>query len=454
MISYRGKQAAKLGLPAPPDSQPNHKRKDVIPVFGNRRAHVVALVTSILCLVVAIATTQALAGDTPQSNCLKFGKVGVCPTLNTATFLFNTATPTTASVSISVDKSYALTVLDLKAKKSHRITIRSIAPATTYNFIVKVTPKHGKPTTWSKGSFPTGAIGSVPASLTSSGNKLLLNGVPFTPIMVWGYNCATSDYVKDVIALGAKVLEEGVPIPCDSETLHTALQNQVWWYSKSSSEQEQLAALPELLEGSSGILPAYDAGSLLGCHSQSDIGLYNAVKSHSSTRPVVSTVTVSTHLDLTHLNCLSAVGAHALFWATFVAGGKGVEYYAHDNTTQGGSTIFSVLPSIPAQAQRDASELMALEPAIASGKQLSLSSGPKSSIREMAWVYGGATYVVAVNTNNSSLSSSLTLPSTRATMATVLWEGRSVKLKAATFSDNFAPLAVHVYKLVPPGPKK
>lgn len=413
------------------------------------RAHrFLALV--VLCVAVAVATVGAQARNTEMpKTCTKFGSVVVCTTLNTATFTFSTKTKTTASVSTSVDTSYALTALDLSTKAAHRISIPE-APATKYNFRVTVTPAKGKPIT-TKGSFTTGAIASTPASLTTRGHKLLLDGVPFTPIMVYGYECATIEYANSAIGLGADVLQEAESsTPCDSATLHAALNGQIWWFSNDAATQSQLNDLPELLQGTVPFYSAIDAGSLLGCKSTSDLGLYNVVKSHSAT-PVISSIVVSTHLDQNHANCLNAAASHALFWATIVAGGDGVEYYAHGSKAD----EFSVQPDIPAQAIRDRDQLATLEPAVAAGAPIGVQVDSQSPVRITGWKYGGATYVIAINTQKVATSVGFVIPGFRGTSsAQVLWEGRGKKSKNGEFSDSFAPLAVHFYKLLPPAPVK
>jgi hypothetical protein len=409
-----------------------------------RKAHVMALIISILCLVVAAATTTApasKAGALP--SCSKFGIVTACPTLNQVKVSFTTSSPTTASVNTSVDTGYEQTVLDKRLKKVHSITIPE-NPAATYHIKVTATPSKGKSSTW-VGSFTTGAIGSVPATVTSNGNKLLLNGVPSTLIMVYGYYCSTNSYTSSALSLGAKVIQEGSPQPCDITTLHAGLGNQVWWYSRSPTDQQQLAGLPELLPVTSTLRLVADPG--WGCNRSSDTNFYNLVKAHSAQQPVESVLNVSENLDLRHKNCLSSEDLHSLFWTTFAASGMGVEYYAHGATVDS----FSVLPTIPAQASADAARLATLTSGLAAGKNLVAKIDPTSAVKLRTWTYGGVIYVIAVNTGSSTTSASFTIPNTKSKTAVGLWGTPNLAVgKDGTTKASFKPLGVSFWKLLPP----
>ena len=411
-----------------------------------RKTRCLALIIPILCLAVATAAAPAqITAANGTSNCTKVGIATVCPGFNTVKVSFTTPTKTTASVSTSVDKSFALTVLDQRAKKTHNITIPE-PPAKTYNLKVTATPAKGKSSTWI-GSFATGVIGSVPAMISSKGNKFLVNGMPLGLIAVEGYECATPDYVKDVISMGANILEKGVAAPsCDTATLHGALNNQVWWYSNDPSDQQQPSTLGELLqEGSTDLTAVADPGSLLGCASKSDLGLYQLVKKKASEGPVISTIVVTQKLDASDDNCIDPVRLNSLFWTTFAAGGSGVGYYVRSGVPGN----FSVVPSLPAMAVKDANELTTLEPCILNGKSLPVKTDLNGPVKISAWQYAGMICVIAANTRNAPVQGTFSLNS-KAKTAQVLWAARSVRMNAGSISESFAPLAVNIYKLLPP----
>jgi hypothetical protein len=66
-----------------------------------------------------------------------------------------------------------------------------------------------------------------------------------------------------------------------------------------------------------------------------------------------------------------------------------------------------------------------------------------------ARTWGGALYLIAVNSGYSAAQATFKLPVLNGRTLTVMGEGRRLASKGDSFTDSFAPLAVHVY-IAPP----
>ena len=77
------------------------------------------------------------------------------------------------------------------------------------------------------------------------------------------------------------------------------------------------------------------------------------------------------------------------------------------------------------------------------------SSANPSSVVTAAWELDGALYVVGVNTGIAAVDASLQVPGLAARTLSVLGEAPNAPSSADALSDQFAPLAVHLY-VAPP----
>ena len=121
-----------------------------------------------------------------------------------------------------------------------------------------------------------------------------------------------------------------------------------------------------------------------------------------------------------------AGGAHGLgfFPATYAPGiGAAVRNVTRDVAKLGPALV---APSIPAGSDQ-------------------------SLVRVGARAYGNAVYVIAVNAGFTPTAASIQVPGLAGRTLHVLDEERDIYSGDGTFSDSFAPLAVHVYVAAPPG---
>jgi hypothetical protein len=63
--------------------------------------------------------------------------------------------------------------------------------------------------------------------------------------------------------------------------------------------------------------------------------------------------------------------------------------------------------------------------------------------------WAGALYVIAVNSGWAAVNAKMTIPALDGRPLTVMGESRRVNSDGDTFTDRFAPMAVHIY-IAPP----
>ena len=74
---------------------------------------------------------------------------------------------------------------------------------------------------------------------------------------------------------------------------------------------------------------------------------------------------------------------------------------------------------------------------------------PQVEISARAWA--GATYVFAVNSGYTATDAKITVPALNGRTLSVMGESRRVDSDGDSFTDHFAPLAVHLYIAAPAG---
>jgi hypothetical protein len=122
-----------------------------------------------------------------------------------------------------------------------------------------------------------------------------------------------------------------------------------------------------------------------------------------------------------------------------VAGGAGaIGYFPNHWSTTIGTEI--------ARTNR---EIKALGPALLAS--ISPATSDVSGVRVSARTFNGATYVIAVNTTNTSLQAKITVDGIAGRSVVVVGGGQVVGADDTGFADNFGPLAARVYILQPPG---
>jgi hypothetical protein len=68
-------------------------------------------------------------------------------------------------------------------------------------------------------------------------------------------------------------------------------------------------------------------------------------------------------------------------------------------------------------------------------------------IRAAAWDWAGSRVIVAINSSTSAITAQISGLPLGMPDATVVSEGRTIRMASGAFSDNFASLAIHIYKI-------
>jgi hypothetical protein len=125
-------------------------------------------------------------------------------------------------------------------------------------------------------------------------------------------------------------------------------------------------------------------------------------------------------------------------------GAKGLIYYSYYD--------LRVLPQYPKMwswLKSIAAEVKTLSPMLLSpdDRGAAICLPPNGKIDTRLKQQGGRLYLIAVNTATEACQVTFKLGRLRSSKADVLFEGRSVKLAKTRMTDDFKPLAVHVYDL-------
>ena len=140
-------------------------------------------------------------------------------------------------------------------------------------------------------------------------------------------------------------------------------------------------------------------------------------------------------------------------WMALVHGSRGLIYFVHEFQPKFNEHALLDDPEMLAEVTRINRQIRelapilnapTLEPTAASVR----SSSPQVPIDLMAKRHGDATYVFAVGMRNGPARGTFALKGMpKAARAEVLGEGRTVAVRDGAFEDDFAPHAVHLYRI-------
>ena len=125
-------------------------------------------------------------------------------------------------------------------------------------------------------------------------------------------------------------------------------------------------------------------------------------------------------------------------WLAIAGGARGIGYFPYYWPASIGNAITGINRQITA-----------LAPALLGPDAPVTSVG--TGVYAGARAFDGARYVIAVNATPKATKATFTLPGLGSTVGWVYGESRSVPVQKGSFSDSFAPLAVHIYIVAPPG---
>ena len=456
------------------------------------------------------AIPQAHAGSSRTTTPVvrltgKADSVTVTTTFTTATFATTTNVPTTLTVATGTDKANLVSTPD-PLKSDHVVTVAGLSPDTTYYGLVTATPVKGTATKqWV--TFTTAAPGSAPATVTTQGNRWLLNGQRFIPITsLHGLQpgCVTPDLAANDRMMGIEALliwdpsalSEADCVDAQGDQIalvHAALAGQMWWqYDSSVDTQAGAAQVPEQAEmvgwpaSGSGTAVSYGGGradisqcwgavdpSWKAAYSDWYDGFASSLKPGRPSTTEISTEEYLTHAPH-HANCLIPSQLAWEFWGG-IGHGSDIRYITEPDNGTG----FDVAAQLQAEAGMLAAQLATLGPVLnwgtpvaikqarlvpvklpssigANGKVTKYSVVHVPPVALFAWRYGGRLYVLAINpelTLRQTANAIVKLPGAAGGTVKPLWNKASLTVKAGTATVRLGGLTAAWFQIAPDVPK-
>lgn len=219
-----------------------------------------------------------------------------------------------------------------------------------------------------------------------------------------------------------------------------ALLDGLGYWERSPEENQQLQGLPELVEWDARVRVITNPASLDVCSRNSTQALAAAIAKASDDGPVIYHINM--HSSSSTRNCLNPSRFRNVFWTVWVSGGDGMMMSFQSGPAPGDEVV--VDGQVQSSVASEARTMNKLAACLSRGKSKRVSTDSRH-VATRACTSASGSYVVAVNLANTS--NRTTINTTHGKKVRVIREGRSVKyVKSNSFSDNFGPLAVHIYK--------
>jgi hypothetical protein len=362
--------------------------------------------------------------------------------------------------------------------------LAGLEPNTTYLF--RLIAGSGSARAESRGTFTTGPIAAW-TTATTTANALFLDWQPFFPRMVW--RACPSDFAASIAAginlfMGSCVggSQQLASLAGKAYSVLDAHQSAgvdgrglVGWYQPDEADDSgaSLAALPPskqsrrvsfitlsnhffsaanpLPQGNPSypklIAPVDSVGFDLyplqiWCRTDAFQAVYQAQRELTvlaKGKPTFQWIEAATWNGCAGKpRSPTAQTVRAETWLAIAGGARGIGYFPYYWPAAIGKEITSL--------NRD---IAALAPALLAPETAVTSTG--TGVYAGARSFDGARYVIAVNATLKKTTAAFTLPGLGSTVGWVYGESRSVSVRKGTFTDSFAPLAVHIYMIAPAG---
>lgn len=132
-------------------------------------------------------------------------------------------------------------------------------------------------------------------------------------------------------------------------------------------------------------------------------------------------------------------------WLAIAGGARGIGWFTYA-WQDGRAQSYGVGPDVPAAQAATSSAIQSLAPMLLAPSVRGVASTRLDPVKVGARSYGGATYLIAVNSYDVPVRWSRALPGPAAgRRVTVVGEGRTLVARGGVLRDSFTPLAVHVY---------
>jgi hypothetical protein len=137
-------------------------------------------------------------------------------------------------------------------------------------------------------------------------------------------------------------------------------------------------------------------------------------------------------------------------WMSLIHGSRGLIYFVHQfKPTFNEHALLDdppMLASVTATNRRIRELAPVLNSPTVTGAAAVTTTDARVPVDVMVKRHGGATYLFAVGMRNAPTRARFTLPGTRGKV-TILDENRTLEIKNGIFEDDFAPYAVHLYRI-------
>jgi hypothetical protein len=364
---------------------------------------------------------------------------------NGASLNFTLSRRAKVTLNIGTDRKNTLALRSPSAAQSQSFDPGCLGPNRLYYYSLVAPTAQGNRTI-DQGQFMTNPVPDQPVEAQVVKDHITIGGRPCFPIISaptgWGVFCPQFMSVDDQLTLGVSVIASGDACGSDpaekSRELHQALWHKAWFLVLREVPPDYRLAFPEKLdfhlsppqEPISWGLELPESRGICGNGSF----LYD---SRSSLHPLMLVMYIGGSA-----RCFSPDKLSALLWLTVRGGTTGLIYYDTVGTPGG----FTVRPDLVRRAQLLSDQVATIGPVLF-GQRKAVKK-VRGGLRVSAWRYQGTTYVLAGNGNGKkSIKGSFTLAGSKTRRATVLWEGRSVKVARGTIHDLFKPLGVHWYRV-------
>lgn len=394
-----------------------------------------------------------------------------------ATVTWRTSLPTLTQVAYGLDG--AVLWSEASTGQEHRATLGGLTMGEHYQFQVVAWDNHGRREQSGLGTFTTPRSSDVTMSI--HGDTIHLNGQPFFPRMIMdgcdrlneilkeGINLFLLSNCSDHAALrgrafavrpynssvrGGHIIGRALPDEWDTSMPNTLTAAQLEGEIPKTPEPEFLTltnhfySRAEPLPQGKGMYPAMmSRGDVIGwdlyplqiwCRDNAFQDVFygqrelNTLSGGKPTYQWIEVTEMERDCGKAPTNRVTAQTVRAETWLAVAGGADGVAYFPYYwNAGVGGAL---------AEINR---KISALAPALLSPDATAEGEGP---VLVGARRMNGALYVIAVNTDaHTARSSRIQVPSLNGRPLTVYGEGRQLRPDGDSFSDNFEPLAVHIY---------
>lgn len=396
-----------------------------------------------------------------------------------ATVTWRTSLPSRSQVSYGSDGLHLWS--SASNGLEHSASLRGLSMGQGYQFRVVAWDNYGRREQSSLESFATPR--TADATMTISGDTILLNGQPFFPKMIMDGCDRLTDVLRDGLNLfllhaqcadeaaslhgkafavrphnshasGGHILGRSLPDEWDNSLPNNVTSAQLEAEIHKTSELEFLTltnhfySYAEPLPQGRGMYPSLVArGDIIGwdlyplqiwCrdnafqhvfHGQREL---HALSGGKPTYQWIEVTEMERDCGKAPTNKVTPKTVRAETWLAIAGGADGIAYFPYYwNSGVGG------------EIARSNQQISALAPALLSPDMEAQGEG---SVLVGARNMNGAVYLIAVNTNaHAAQSTRINVPSLNGRPLTVYGEGRRIDPSGDSFTDTFEPLGVHIY---------